>query len=135
MSAILAGEHPKWPGRGDCDWAPIPQSLWALMVRCWNPQPELRPKMHYIARQFSETSALDIQPLQPKIFYLGSPFHFYIASRIRCLLHIPGTNFILVGHEDGLSVLNLRPESDHDNRRGRNALANVQLGEIWRGLA
>jgi hypothetical protein len=77
-----------------------------------------------------------IEPTHLKINHFGSRFIPHTTSQIRSVLPILGNTLLLIGHDNGLSVLNMFPqewtEGGESVPKGPD---EAQCREIWRGDA
>ena len=51
MQAVLKGDRPSRPKHPSCT-----NDLWALIKRCWNKDPQLRPEIPEVSRTLSSVS-------------------------------------------------------------------------------
>ena len=64
-----------------------------------------------------------------RLFNFGSRFLPHTGSQIRCLLPVMGHRLLLIGHDEGLSVMNMVPDGE-----ARSAeFADAQVRGIWEG--
>ena len=75
-----------------------------------------------------------LDPSHLKLYNFGSRFLPHATAPIRCLLPISNHRLLLIGHDDGLSVLDMFPrdyslEDDEDEKGPSEAEAKV----IWEG--
>ncbi|GJE84873.1 hypothetical protein PsYK624_009490 [Phanerochaete sordida] len=92
------------------------------------PEPEPEPPQPSIGEVLS--------PTRLQLHQFGSRFLPHSTSQIRCLLPILGDTMLLVGHDDGLSVLNMFPKEWSDEgltERGPNdaVVYHVLSGECF----
>ncbi|TFY78248.1 hypothetical protein EWM64_g5767 [Hericium alpestre] len=77
------------------------------------------------------------QPLSPthiNLHQFGSRFLPHTNAPIRCLLPLLGDKLLLIGHDDGLSVLNMFPQEWTETGGLRNkGPAEAQAHTIWQG--
>ncbi|PPQ63136.1 hypothetical protein CVT24_005776 [Panaeolus cyanescens] len=75
-----------------------------------------------------------IEPSHLRINHFGSRFLPHTTSQIRCVLPLLSDRLILVGHDDGLSVLDMFPQEWSDegeiNMKGPN---EAYCRQIWKG--
>lgn len=64
-----------------------------------------------------------------RLFNFGSRFLPHTTSQIRCLLPILGDRLLLIGHDEGLSVLNVFPNGDSPDA----SFADAKVKAIWEG--
>lgn len=64
-----------------------------------------------------------------RLFNFGSRFLPHTTSQIRCLLPILGDRLLLIGHDEGLSVLNIFPNGDSPDA----SFADAKMKSIWEG--
>jgi hypothetical protein len=75
-----------------------------------------------------------VSPTHLKICHFGSRFLPHTTSQIRCILPLLADRIILVGHDDGLSVLDMFPQESA--YRGEVVLKGpneAQCRPIWKG--
>ncbi|KAL1743110.1 hypothetical protein HDZ31DRAFT_41681 [Schizophyllum fasciatum] len=112
------------------------------------PQPTLQIRTVDLTRQESlaeappQTPQMPVLPFLPqrlkpthlKMFNFGSRFLPHSTAPIRCLLPILSDRLILIGHDEGLSVLDMYPQSwdsaGHIVQRGPD---EAQARTIWTG--
>lgn len=70
-----------------------------------------------------------IHPSHLKICSFGSRFLPHTTSPIRALLPLTGDRYMLIGHENGLSVMDLFPTGDPDTSNPSDAIVRP----IWEG--
>ena len=75
-----------------------------------------------------------IEPTHLKINHFGSRFLPHTTSQIRSVLPLLGNTLLLIGHDNGLSVLDMFPQ---DWAEGGEIVTKgpdeAQCREIWRG--
>ncbi|KAK7033592.1 hypothetical protein VNI00_012829 [Paramarasmius palmivorus] len=75
-----------------------------------------------------------LRPTHLKMHTFGSRFLPHTKSQIRCILPLPGDRMLLIGHDDGLSVLDMFPrewtEAGHISMKGPE---EAQALPIWQG--
>ena len=75
-----------------------------------------------------------IEPTHLKINHFGSRFLPHTTSQIRSVLPLLGNTMLLIGHDNGLSVLDMFPQ---EWTEGGETVAKgpdeAQCREIWRG--
>ncbi len=64
-----------------------------------------------------------------RLFNFGSRFLPHTTSQIRCLLPILGDRLLLIGHDEGLSVLNIFPNGDSPDA----SFTDAKVKAIWEG--
>jgi hypothetical protein len=75
-----------------------------------------------------------IEPTHLKINHFGSRFLPHTTSQIRSVLPLLGNTMLLIGHDNGLSVLDMFPQEGTDG--GKIVIKRpdeAQCREIWRG--
>ncbi|KAH8096706.1 hypothetical protein BXZ70DRAFT_1032823, partial [Cristinia sonorae] len=75
-------------------------------------------------------------PLYPshlELHQFGSRFLPHTTSPIRCLLPLLGDRLILIGHDDGLSVMDLYPKEWNDHGLARKGPGDAEARQIWVG--
>ena len=75
-----------------------------------------------------------ITPSHLRLYNFGSRFLPHTTFPIRCLLPLSNHHLLLIGHDNGLSVLNMFPsdfsEDDEENEKGP---ADAEVKHIWVG--
>jgi len=75
-----------------------------------------------------------IEPTHLKINHFGSRFLPHTTSQIRCVLPLLGDKLLLIGHDDGLSVLDMFPQEwTEDGEIVTKGPDEAQSRELWRG--
>ena len=75
-----------------------------------------------------------VSPTHLKICHFGSRFLPHTTSQIRCILPLLADQLILVGHDDGLSVLDVFPqESTYRGEVVFKGPSEAQCRPIWKG--
>ena len=75
-----------------------------------------------------------VSPTHLKICHFGSRFLPHTTSRIRCILPLLADRIILIGHDDGLSVLDMFPqESVYRGEVVIKTPTEAQSRPIWKG--
>jgi hypothetical protein len=75
-----------------------------------------------------------VSPTHLKICHFGSRFLPHTTSQIRCILPILADRLILVGHDDGLSVLDVFPqESTYRGEVVFKGPNEAQCRPLWKG--
>ncbi|TFK46887.1 hypothetical protein OE88DRAFT_1714701 [Heliocybe sulcata] len=74
-----------------------------------------------------------IAPSHLRLSNFGSRFLPHTTSPIRCLLPLPGDRMLLIGHDDGLSVLDLFPQEWTDSGLSKKGPGEAQAKLIWKG--
>lgn len=70
-----------------------------------------------------------ISPSHLSLYHLGSRFLPHAESPIRCLLPLMNNTLLLIGHDDGLSVIDLCANGRPDNATPTDA----EVRKIWVG--
>lgn len=70
-----------------------------------------------------------IAPSHLKVFNFGSRFLPHTTSQIRALLPLMGDRLLLIGHDDGLSVMDMFPSGDPETSGPADAVVRT----IWEG--
>ncbi|TFK94239.1 hypothetical protein K466DRAFT_593748 [Polyporus arcularius HHB13444] len=74
-----------------------------------------------------------IPPSHLKLYNFGSRFLPHATSPIRCLLPLSNHHLLLIGHDNGLSVLNMYPgETDEDDDAEKGPI-DAEAKLIWEG--
>ena len=75
-----------------------------------------------------------VSPTHLKICHFGSRFLPHTTSQIRCILPLLAERIILIGHDDGLSVLDMFPqESAYRGELVIKGPSEAQCRPIWKG--
>jgi hypothetical protein len=75
-----------------------------------------------------------VSPTHLRINHFGSRFLPHTTSQIRCILPLLANRIILVGHDDGLSVLDMLPQEWTDQGEALVKGPNEAVCRpIWRG--
>ena len=75
-----------------------------------------------------------VSPTHLKICHFGSRFLPHTTSQIRCILPLLADRIILVGHDDGLSVLDMFPQgSTYSGEVVFKGPNEAQCRPIWKG--
>ncbi|CCL98243.1 uncharacterized protein FIBRA_00237 [Fibroporia radiculosa] len=112
-------------------------------------QPEqLHVQTHLSASQIPASPALPSEPSPPaalipevispsrlQLCQFGSRFLPHTTSPIRCLLPILNDQFLLIGHDNGLSVLDMFPREWTDQGIMEKGPADAEIRHIWEGEA
>ncbi|KAH9943197.1 uncharacterized protein BXZ73DRAFT_40085 [Epithele typhae] len=125
-----------------------PSSMYSSAPSSYHMHPQLRlqtsftdsiPASPFTHSKYPEPPASlipeSIPPSRLKLYNFGSRFLPHSTSPIRCLLPITNHHLLLIGHDDGLSVLDMFPRSDSpddfdgDDKGPMDAEARV----IWEG--
>ncbi|KAI0751063.1 hypothetical protein C8Q80DRAFT_548731 [Daedaleopsis nitida] len=72
-------------------------------------------------------------PSHLKMYHFGSRFLPHSPSQIRCLLPLNNHHLLLIGHDTGLSVLNMFPSEDGDDEENEKGPADAEARLIWEG--
>ena len=74
-----------------------------------------------------------LRPAHLALHQLGSRFLPHTTSPIRALLPLLGDRLLLVGHDDGLSVLNMFPQELTDVGLQTRGPGEAEAHPIWKG--
>lgn len=74
-----------------------------------------------------------ISPSHLKISHFGSRFLPHTTSPIRCLLPLKSDRLLLIGHDEGLSILNMFPEEITEAGILLKGPDEAQVRQIWQG--
>src|SRR6266545_2035585 len=75
-----------------------------------------------------------IEPTNLNINHFGSRFLPHTTCRIRCVLPLLGNRLLLIGHDEGLSVLDMFPHEYTENGESVvNGPGEAHCWPIWRG--
>ncbi|CDO73804.1 hypothetical protein BN946_scf185015.g133 [Trametes cinnabarina] len=74
-----------------------------------------------------------IDPSRLKLYNFGSRFLPHTTSPIRCLLPLGNHHMLLIGHDDGLSVLDMFPCDCSDEEDIQKGPADAEARVIWEG--
>lgn len=74
-------------------------------------------------------------PSHLRVNQFGSRFLPHSTAPIRCVLPLLADRFVLIGHDDGLSMLNMFPKEWTDDGLSDNGPAGAQAKVIWEGEA
>ena len=75
-----------------------------------------------------------LEPSHLKMYNFGSRFLPHTTSPIRCLLPISNHRLLLIGHDDGLSVLDMFPrDSSPDDEEDEKGPSEAEAKLIWEG--
>jgi hypothetical protein len=74
-----------------------------------------------------------IAPSHLKLNHFGSRFIPHSTAPIRCVLPLPSEEILLIGHDDGLSVLNMYPQEWNEHGLVTKGPADAQARVIWEG--
>ena len=74
-----------------------------------------------------------ISPSRLKLHHFGSRFLPHTTAPIRCLLPILGETLLLIGHDDGLSVLNMFPKEWTDSGLAEKGPNDAEAHPVWVG--
>ncbi|KAI0832696.1 hypothetical protein BC628DRAFT_1414964 [Trametes gibbosa] len=81
-------------------------------------------------------AALIPEPLAPsrlKLYNFGSRFLPHTTSPIRCLLPLGNHHLLLIGHDQGLSVLDMFPSDWSDEDETHKGPSDAEVKLIWEG--
>lgn len=76
------------------------------------------------------------EPLEPshlKLYNFGSRFLPHTTSPIRCLLPLNNHHLLLIGHDDGLSVLDMFPSDWNEDNETEKGPSDAEAKVIWEG--
>ncbi|KAI1796124.1 hypothetical protein LXA43DRAFT_937701 [Ganoderma leucocontextum] len=76
------------------------------------------------------------EPLEPshlKLFNFGSRFLPHTTSPIRCLLPLNNHHLLLIGHDNGLSVLDMFPSDWNEDNETEKGPSDAEAKLIWEG--
>lgn len=76
-----------------------------------------------------------LAPSHLRVSQFGSRFLPHSTAPIRCVLPLLGDRFVLIGHDDGLSMLNMFPKEWTDDGISHDGPAGAQAKVIWEGEA
>lgn len=76
-----------------------------------------------------------LAPSHLRVSQFGSRFLPHSTAPIRCVLPLLADRFVLIGHDDGLSMLNMFPKEWTDDGISDNGPAAAQAKVIWEGEA
>ncbi|KAI9068443.1 hypothetical protein FKP32DRAFT_1618597 [Trametes sanguinea] len=74
-----------------------------------------------------------IDPSRLKLYHFGSRFLPHTTSPIRCLLPLGNHHLLLIGHDKGLSVLDMFPTEWSDGEDAQKGPADAEARLIWEG--
>ena len=76
-----------------------------------------------------------LEPSHLKLYNFGSRFLPHTTSPIRCLLPLSNHHLLLIGHDDGLSVLDMFPHDwiAEENGEDEKGPADAEARLIWEG--
>ncbi|KAI0677279.1 hypothetical protein C8Q78DRAFT_1065862 [Trametes maxima] len=74
-----------------------------------------------------------IPPSRLQLYHFGSRFLPHTTSPIRCLLPLGNHHLLLIGHDDGLSVLDMFPSDWSDEDGVEKGPADAEAKLIWEG--
>ncbi|KAL7282608.1 hypothetical protein ACG7TL_004080 [Trametes sanguinea] len=74
-----------------------------------------------------------IDPSRLKLYHFGSRFLPHTTSPIRCLLPLGNHHMLLIGHDKGLSVLDMFPTEWSDGEDAQKGPADAEARLIWEG--
>ncbi|KAI0265162.1 hypothetical protein BC834DRAFT_1041995 [Gloeopeniophorella convolvens] len=97
------------------------------------PSPPIEPDEQF---EFDPSQPMPGEPLEPAHLGLnqfGSRFLPHTTAPIRALLPLLGDRLLLIGHDDGLSVLNMFPQEWSDTGLRTLGPAEAQAHAIWTG--
>lgn len=76
------------------------------------------------------------EPLEPshlKLYNFGSRFLPHTTSPIRCLLPLNNHHLLLIGHDNGLSVLDMFPSDWNEDNETEKGPSDAEAKVIWEG--
>lgn len=76
-----------------------------------------------------------LAPSHLHLSQFGSRFLPHSTAPIRCVLPLLGDRVVLIGHDDGLSMLNMFPKEWTDDGLSDSGPAAAQAKVIWEGEA
>ena len=76
-----------------------------------------------------------LAPSHLRVSQFGSRFLPHTTAPIRCVLPLLGDRFVLIGHDDGLSMLNMFPKEWTDDGLSHSGPVGAQAKVIWEGEA
>lgn len=76
-----------------------------------------------------------LAPSHLRVSQFGSRFLPHSTAPIRCVLPLLADRFVLIGHDGGLSMLNMFPKEWTDDGLSDNGPAEAQAKVIWEGEA
>ncbi|EJD01378.1 uncharacterized protein FOMMEDRAFT_111155 [Fomitiporia mediterranea MF3/22] len=95
--------------------------------------PNAKPPSYYPSRPQPETpvpaSGEPLLPSHLKVFQFGSRFLPHTTYPMNALLPLLGDRLLLIGHDNGLSVLDMFPSGDPET----SSPADAQVRHIWEG--
>lgn len=68
-----------------------------------------------------------------KMHQFGSRFLPHTTSQIRCLLPLMSDRLLLIGHDEGLSVLDMYPQHDTDSGIVLKGPDEAHAKPVWQG--
>ena len=74
-----------------------------------------------------------LRPSHLQLHQFGSRFLPHATSPIRCLLPLLGDRLMLIGHDDGLSVMDMYPREWNDYGLVRKGPSDAEARPIWVG--
>lgn len=74
-----------------------------------------------------------LSPTRLSVHYFGSRFLPHTTAPIRCLLPILHNSLLLLGHDDGLSVLNMFPREWTEEGLVERGPNDAEVYHIWKG--
>jgi hypothetical protein len=81
-----------------------------------------------------DLSGTTLSPTHLRLNNFGSRFLPHSTAEIRCLFPLPGDRFLLIGHDEGLSVLDMFPqERNNEGVVKQKAPNEAKVFPIWRG--
>ncbi|KAH9948800.1 hypothetical protein B0H21DRAFT_689519 [Amylocystis lapponica] len=74
-----------------------------------------------------------LSPTHLKLYQFGSRFLPHTTAPIRCLLPLLNDRMLLIGHDDGLSVMDMFPKAWDDAGLEEKGPADAEVRHIWEG--
>jgi hypothetical protein len=98
-----------------------------------SPSPPIQPDgiLEYDSSQ--PVAGESLRPAHLRLLQLGSRFLPHTTSPIRALLPILGDRLLLIGHDNGLSVLNMFPQEWTDTGLQTRGPGEASVHPIWTG--
>lgn len=98
-----------------------------------NPPPETPPDVPPPDSGPSPSVGESLAPSRLKLHQFGSRFLPHTTAPIRCLLPILGDRFLLIGHDDGLSVMDMYPKEWTELGLSEKGPNDAQVRPVWTG--
>jgi hypothetical protein len=74
-----------------------------------------------------------LKPSHLRLNHFGSRFIPHTTAPIRCILPLPAEELVLLGHDDGLSVLNMFPSEWNEHGLVSKGPGDAQARPVWEG--